>query len=149
MEKHMPRPEEYQKMVEKASPGSKPYKTVPLAFLVGGAICTAGEGLRKLYLLTGLSPDWASAMVSVSLIAVSALLTGLGVYDNIAKIGGAGTLVPITGFANAVVSPALEFKAEGMVLGTGSRLFIIAGPVIAYGLAASWVYGLIFWLFNR
>ena len=149
MEKQMPRPEEYQKMVEKASPGSKSYKTIPLAFLTGGAICTAGEGLRQLYLMAGLSVDWASAMVSVTLIAASALLTGLGVYDNIAKVGGAGTLVPITGFANAVVSPALEFKAEGMILGTGSKLFIIAGPVIAYGLAASWVYGFIFWLLNR
>ena len=149
MEKHMPKPDEYQRMVKEASRGSKSYKTVPLAFLVGGAICAAGEGLRKLYLMAGLSPNWATAMVSVSLIAASALLTGLGVYDNIAKVGGAGTLVPITGFANAVVSPALEFRSEGMILGTGSKLFVIAGPVIAYGLAASWVYGFIFWLINR
>ena len=149
MEKHMPKPDEYARMVKAASGRSKGWKNIPLAFLVGGAVCAAGEGLRQLYLSAGLSPDWAGAMVSVSLIAASALLTGLGVYDDIAKAGGAGALVPITGFANAVVSPALEFRPEGMVLGTGSRLFAIAGPVIAYGLAASWIYGFVFWLLNR
>lgn len=139
---------EYSKMVQKASPNSKSFRSILLAFLIGGAICTLGEALINLYLYVGVEKDMAFAGASISLIFLSALLTGLNVYDDIAKFGGAGTLVPITGFANAVASPALEFKTEGYVLGIGAKLFAIAGPVIVYGISAGVVYGLIAWLFH-
>ena len=118
------------------------------AFLVGGAICTVGQALRRLYTLWGLSMDDASACVSVSLIFAAALCTGLGCFDNLAKHAGAGTLVPITGFANAMVSPALEFRSEGLITGVGAKLFTIAGPVLVYGISASVVYGLLLVLFG-
>jgi len=137
---------EYSQMVKKASPPTKSYFTIPMAFLVGGAICTLGQGLINLYLYFGLDTEKASSLASITLVLISAVLTGLGLYDKIAKHAGAGTLVPITGFANAVVSPALEFKTEGFILGTGAKLFIIAGPVIVYGVSVSVVYGLIYWL---
>lgn len=149
LEKHMPTTERYAEMVKNTSGHSPSWKNIPLAFLIGGTICTIGEGLLHLYQFTGLTADWAGAMVSVTLIAASGLLTGLGVYDKIAKLGGAGTLVPITGFANAVVSPALEFKSEGLVLGTSAKMFLIAGPVIVYGLAASAIYGVILCLLGQ
>lgn len=139
---------EYGELVKKASPNSKSYKTIPSAFLVGGLICVIGQLLYALYETFGLNEDTAGILVSISLIALSAILTGFNVYDNIAKVGGAGTLVPITGFANAVVSPALEFKAEGYVLGLGAKMFIIAGPVIVYGMLASTVYGVILWIIS-
>ena len=118
------------------------------AFGVGGAICTAGQALRQLYQLWGLSMDQASACVSVTLIFAAALCTGLGCFDNVAKHAGAGTLVPITGFANAMVSPALEFRSEGLITGVGAKLFTIAGPVLVYGISASVVYGLLLVLFG-
>ena len=118
------------------------------AFLVGGAICTVGQALRRLYTLWGLSMDDASACVSVTLIFAAALCTGLGCFDNLAKHAGAGTLVPITGFANAMVSPALEFRSEGLITGVGAKLFTIAGPVLVYGISASVVYGLLLVLFG-
>ncbi len=149
MEKNMPSPQAYQQMVKEASKNSPSYKNIPMAYLIGGLVCALGEGLRQLYTFLGLTSDWAGAAVSITLIGLSALLTGLGIYDKIAKVGGAGTLVPITGFANAVVSPALEFKAEGLVLGTGAKLFAIAGPVIVYGITASWVYGIIIVLLGQ
>lgn len=139
---------EYGELVKKASPNSKSYKTIPSAFLVGGLICVIGQLLYTLYETFGLNEDTAGILVSISLIALSAILTGFNVYDNIAKVGGAGTLVPITGFANAVVSPALEFKAEGYVLGLGAKMFIIAGPVIVYGMLASTVYGVVLWIIS-
>lgn len=134
---------EYSELTKKASPNSKSYKTIPCAFLIGGLICVIGQLLGALYEYLGATPTDASTLVSVSLIALSVLLTGLNVYDNIAKVGGAGTLVPITGFANAVASPAQEFKSEGFVLGLGAKMFVIAGPVIVYGILASAVYGVI------
>ena len=121
-------------------------RNIPLAFLIGGLICTLGQGLTQWYLSMGMEKDVASAWTSVTLVGLSALLTGLKVYDNIAKFGGAGTLVPITGFANAVVSPAMEFKSEGLVLGLGAKMFIIAGPVIVYGVTAAAVYGVILYM---
>ncbi len=136
---------EYEELNKKASPGTKSYKTIPSAFLIGGFICVIGQALTNFYMSLGLVKDEASAVTSISLIFLSALLTGLNVYDNIAKVGGAGTLVPITGFANSVVSPALEFKSEGYVLGLGAKMFIIAGPVIVYGTLASVIYGVILW----
>ncbi|MBO6229939.1 MAG: stage V sporulation protein AC [Ruminiclostridium sp.] len=137
---------EYGKLAKKRSPDTKMYKTVPAAFAVGGLICCIGQLLTNIYKATGIEAETAGTLTSVTLVFISAVLTGFGIYDKIAKRAGAGTLVPITGFANAVVSPALEFKTEGYVLGVGAKIFIIAGPVIVYGLAASALYGLILFI---
>lgn len=137
--------EEYARRVEAASPPSPLVKDCALAFLFGGGICTLGQALLSLYQASGLPLTEARTAVSVTLILISASLTALGWYDNIAKHAGAGTLVPITGFANAVASPALEFRAEGMVTGLGAKLFAVSGPVLVYGVAAAMVYGFILW----
>lgn len=139
---------EYEKMSQKASPGTTWVKNMIMAFLFGGAICTLGQAMRDLYEFWGMQRQTALAFVSITLIALSALLTALRVYDNIAKIGGAGTLVPITGFANSIVAPAMEFKSEGYVVGIGGKMFVIAGPVLVYATASSMLYGLILWLFH-
>lgn len=141
-------PEEYAKLVKKASPNSQAAKNILMAFLIGGLICALGQALAILYQSNGLDKDTTAAAVSVSLIFLSVLLTGLNVYDDIAKVAGAGTLVPITGFANSMAAPALEFKSEGFILGLGAKMFIIAGPVIVYGISASIIYGLIIYLFR-
>ena len=138
--------QEYGELTKKRSPNSKLYKTLPKAFVIGGLICTLGEGLLNLYGYLGLDEKQAGAITSMTLIFLSALLTGLEIYDRIAQHGGAGTLVPITGFANAVVSPAIDFKSEGFVLGLGAKMFVIAGPVIVYGITASILYGLIYYI---
>ena len=138
--------DEYKKMGEKAVPKTKDLKNTLCAFLIGGAICALGQAVLNFYLGLGLSTPAASTACSITLIGLSAVLTGFGVYDNIAKIGGGGTLVPITGFANAVVAPAMEYKSEGFVLGLGVKIFTIAGPVIVYGVFASVVYGVIYWV---
>ena len=138
--------EEYKKMGEKAIPKTKSARNLTGAFLIGGTICLLGQFLLNFYLDLGLSTPAASSACSITLIGISAVLTGFGIYDNIAKFGGGGTLVPITGFANAVVSPAMEFKSEGFVLGLGVKIFSIAGPVIVYGVLASVAYGFIYWL---
>ncbi|HCD69037.1 MAG TPA: stage V sporulation protein AC [Ruminococcaceae bacterium] len=138
--------QEYGELAKRISPPSSMAKTIPMAFLIGGAICTLGEALLNMYGALGLSQDAAGAMTSMTLIFLSALLTGLKLYDRIAQAAGAGTLVPITGFANSVVSPALEFKSEGYVLGLGAKMFIIAGPVLVYGISASIVYGIIYYI---
>ncbi len=138
--------QEYGELAKRISPPSSMAKTIPMAFLIGGAICTLGEALLNMYGALGLSQDNAGAMTSMTLIFLSALLTGLKLYDRIAQAAGAGTLVPITGFANSVVSPALEFKSEGYVLGLGAKMFIIAGPVLVYGISASIVYGIIYYI---
>ncbi|NLH02225.1 MAG: stage V sporulation protein AC [Clostridiales bacterium] len=140
--------EAYGAYVKKKSPDSKLLPDMLKAFAVGGAICCVGQAIMNLFLKSGISLDLASSLTSISLVFIGALLTGLGVYDDIAKIGGAGTLVPITGFANSVVSPALEFKTEGFVTGTGAKMFIISGPVIVYGISASIIYGLILWVLS-
>lgn len=139
-------PTEYSQMVEQASPKSPSAKNIPMAFFIGGLICGIGEALRQLYIAAGLGKPEAAACVSVTFIGITAILTGLKVFDNIAKVAGAGTIVPITGFANAIVSPALEFKAEGYVLGLGAKIFVIAGPVIVYGTVASAIYGVILYI---
>ena len=139
-------PQKYQQMADAAVPPTAKLRTLLGAFLIGGLICTLGQALVNLYTSLGLDKTAAGSTTSVSLIFLSALLTGLGIYDKIAKYGGAGTLVPITGFANAMVSPALEFRPEGMILGVGAKLFAIAGPVICYGTLASVVYGVILWV---
>lgn len=134
--------EEYGKLVEDKSRPSPLGKNILSAFLVGGLICTLGQGLRSFY-GQWLDQDATGVAVSLTLILLAALLTGLGYFDDIARVAGAGTLVPITGFANAMVSPALEFKSEGMVTGTAAKLFVVAGPVLVFGISASVVYGLI------
>lgn len=140
--------EEYAKMAEKASPPSKSWKNCLIAFLVGGAICTFGQFLVNVYLNNGLDLKEARAAESITLIALTAIFTALKIYDNLAKHAGAGTLVPITGFANSMVSPAMEFKPEGFVTGIGAKMFVIAGPVLVYGITASVIYGVIIYLFG-
>lgn len=139
-------PKDYDKMSKKAAPPTNSLKNCLLAFLVGGTICTLGQALLGLYLSLGLEKDAAGAFVSVTLIAAAVLLTGLNVFDNLAKLGGAGTLVPITGFANAMSSAAIEFKSEGLVLGLGAKLFSIVGPVLVYGISAGVVYGVVYYI---
>lgn len=137
---------EYAALYRQASPPSPSYKTVPAAFLVGGAICALGQGLRILYEGAGLDGQSAGTAVSCSLILLGVLLTALRLFEKLARFAGAGTLVPITGFANAIAAPALEFKTEGFVLGSCVKMFSIAGPVLTLGISASVIYGLILWL---
>lgn len=139
---------EYDIIVKRNSPKSKTYVNCIKAFAVGGGICALGQGLLELFRLWGVAEDDAKTLVSVSLIFLGVLLTALGVYDKLAKHAGAGTLVPITGFANAVSSPAIEFKTEGFVTGLGAKMFIIAGPVIVYGVSSAIVYGAILWILH-
>ena len=136
----------YGKLIKELSPKSPIWRDCLKAFLVGGLICCLGQALLNGYSALGLSKEQSAIAECVTLVGLSALLTGLSLYDNIAKHAGAGTLVPITGFANAVAAPAVEFKTEGFVLGVGAKMFTIAGPVIVYGVSASVVYGLIYWL---
>lgn len=137
---------EYGELVKRSAPRSPMGRDCLGAFVIGGGICALGQLLMNLWAKAGFAQDDASALASISLVVLSALLTGLSVYDDIARFAGAGTLVPITGFANAVAAPAVEFRTEGFILGVGARIFTIAGPVIVYGLTASAVYGLIYYL---
>ena len=137
---------EYQLLVDEMSPKSPMGKDCILAFVIGGLICTLGQVFLNCYGKFGLEKDAAGTAASMTLVALSALLTGLSLYDNIAKHAGAGTLVPITGFANSISAPAVEFKTEGFILGVGGKMFTIAGPVIVYGISASVVYGFIYWI---
>lgn len=137
---------QYSEMYKEASEGTKSYITVTKAFFAGGLICMLGEFLSSVYENAGLTKEQYPVATSVTLIFISALLTGLGLYSKLAKFAGAGTLVPITGFANSVVAPAVEFKAEGFILGLGAKIFIISGPVILYGTLASVLYGIVYWL---
>ena len=140
-------PVEYQNYVKKMAPRSPLLKNMAMAFLVGGAICTVGQALHTLYASVGLDADTVSSLVSGTLVFLSALFTALGLYHRLARYAGAGTLIPITGFANAVVSPAIDFHAEGAITGTAVKMFTVAGPVIVFGTVASIVYGLILWAF--
>ena len=137
---------QYARLVREISPASPIKKNCFNAFWIGGTICLIGQLIQNGYLWIGLEKEQASTAASITLVAISALLTGLSVYDDIAKHAGAGTLVPITGFANAIAAPAVEFKTEGMVLGTAAKMFTIAGPVIVYGISASVIYGLLYWI---
>ena len=137
---------EYGKLVKELAPKSPVWKDCLLAFLIGGLICTLGQLAINGYLALELEKQDASTAASMTLVALSALLTGLSLDDDIAKHAGAGTLVPITGFANSVAAPAVEFKTEGFILGVGAKMFTIAGPVIVYGVSASVVYGIIYWI---
>lgn len=138
--------QQYDVLVQQRSPKSPTGKNCVGAFVIGGLICVLGQALGDLYGYLGATKMDAATLTSITLVCLSALLTGFGLYDDLAKIAGAGTLVPITGFANSVVSPALEFKTEGYVLGLASKLFIISGPVIVYGTLASSIYGLIYFI---
>ena len=137
---------EYQKLVDEISPNSPIGKDCLMAFTIGGIICAIGQFFINYYTKLGLDKTDAGTAASMTLVAISAILTGLSLYDNIAKHAGAGTLVPITGFANSIAAPAVEFKTEGFILGVGAKMFTIAGPVIVYGVSASVVYGLIYWI---
>ena len=139
-------PEEYQAYVKRKAPRSPIVKDTALAFLVGGGICALGQVIMNGYAGLGLDKTDAGTATSVTLVFLSALLTGLGLYTRLARYAGAGTLVPITGFANAVASPAVDFKSEGLITGTAVKMFTIAGPVIVYGVAASAVYGVVLML---
>ena len=135
--------EEYKEYSKKHQPKSKFCGNMLKAFLVGGIICCIGQLIQNLYMGAGLDKEAAASACSVTLVFLGALLTGLGIYDDLAKFAGGGSLVPITGFANSVVAPALEFKTEGFITGTAAKMFIISGPVIVYGIGASVIYGFI------
>ena len=137
---------EYGKLIKNIEPKSPIGKDCLNAFWIGGLICCIGQLCMNGYTALGLDKTGAGTATCITLITLSAFLTGLSLYDDIAKHAGAGTLVPITGFANAIAAPAVEFKTEGMVLGVGAKIFQIAGPVIVYGVSASVVYGLIYWI---
>ena len=141
-------PQEYGAVVKRNSPKSKTYVNCLAAFCTGGGICAVGQGIFEAYNALGLSEPDAKTLTSVTLIFIGILLTFLGVYDRLAKHAGAGTLVPITGFANAMSSPAIEFKTEGLITGIGTKMFAIAGPVIVYGTFAATIYGLILWVLH-
>ena len=140
---------QYDKMVKRASPPSRVLKNCIWAFFTGGTICLIGEVMVKAYMQANYTQADARTLTSVTLVGLSAVFTAMGWYSRLAKRAGAGTLVPITGFANAVVSPAIEFKSEGYITGVASKMFIIAGPVIVYGIIASVVYGVILYLKGR
>ena len=135
--------EEYKRFAERYVPRSPVKKNLLWAFLAGGLICCLGQFFLRLYGAAGLEKEQAGAAASITLVFLGAVMTGLGLYDSLARSAGAGTLVPITGFANAVVAPALEFKTEGLITGTAAKMFIIAGPVLVFGVGASVVYGLL------
>ena len=139
-------PEQYSRMTDSASPKSKSLVNIPVAFLSGGLICTAGQVILNIFESAGMDEKTAGTWTSIVLIFTSMILTGTGIYEKAAKHAGAGTLVPITGFANSVVSPAIESKSEGFILGVGSKIFTSAGPVILYGTAASLIYGIFYYL---
>lgn len=141
--------EDYKKYVEAHAKPSPILKNCIFAFLIGGTICTISEALCFLYLrIEAIPSSFAPTLASITLIFISVLLTGLSVYDKIAKVAGAGTLVPITGFANAVASPSIDSRAEGYILGVGAKIFTVAGPVILYSTLAGSIYGVIYWIFT-
>jgi stage V sporulation protein AC len=140
--------QQYTQLYKELSPSSPTLRNLPAAFLAGGTICALGQALLELYKKLGLEPRAAGTAVTVTLIFLGVALTALGVFEKLAKLAGAGTLVPVTGFANSVASPALEFKTEGFILGTCVKMFTIAGPVLVCGTVASVLYGLVLWFLN-
>ena len=139
---------EYQNYVDKKSPNSPILKNCFNAFWVGGLICTLGQIILNICKSRGLSQDISGTIVSIILIGISAFLTGLNIFNKIGKFAGAGSLVPITGFANSVVSPAMEYKSEGYIMGVGGKMFTVAGPVLVFGISASIIVGIIYLIFN-
>ena len=144
-----PTKKEYDKMTKKASPPSPKLKNSLFAFCIGGLVCTLGQVLLNLYIALGITKTDSKTLVSVTLIGLTAFFTALHLYEKYAKVAGCGSLVPITGFANAMVSPAIEFKAEGQILGIGIKMFTVAGPVLVFGVSASVVYGIIYWAIQK
>ena len=137
----------YKRFADAHAPRSPILKNCINAYWIGGLICVLGEALKTLYAqVCGMNAEDSATLVSVTLVFLAALLSGLGVFDNLAKIAGAGTLVPITGFANAVVSPAIDCRSEGVILGVGTKIFTVAGPVLLYGILSGSIYGVIYWL---
>lgn len=136
----------YKKYVKSRAPSSPIFKDMALSFLVGGTICALGQAIYDLYLYLKIEEQDVKTLVPITLVFIASLLTGIGVFDTIAKYAGAGTLVPITGFSNAVIAPALDDKSEGLILGVGAKMFTIAGPVIVYGIISSVIYGIIYWI---
>jgi len=141
-------PKEYQEYIKQRSPKSPLWKNLLFAFVIGGLICVIGQAVQNGWAAAGLDKEDAGSATACTMVFLSALLTGLNLYNKIARYGGAGTLVPITGFANAVVSPAIDFKSEGFVTGMAAKMFVIAGPVIVFGTLASVIYGVILMLFG-
>jgi len=139
---------EYSKYVEKKSPNSPIGKNITWAFIVGGIICMIGQFINNFFLDRGLPKDTVSAITSILLILTSIILTSLGWYDLIGKRAGAGSVVPITGFANSIASPAIEFKTEGLIMGLGAKMFTVAGPVLVYGISASIIVGFLYFIFS-
>jgi len=138
--------QEYKKFIEKKTPNSTLFKDICLAFLIGGLICIIGQLVLDGLKAMSVGEEDAGSYTSIIMVFLGAFLTGLGLYDRIAKFAGAGTIVPITGFANSVVSPAMEFKSEGLVLGLAAKMFIIAGPVIVYGILSSVLAGIVYYI---
>jgi len=138
--------QEYKKFIEKKTPNSTLFKDICLAFLIGGLICIIGQLVLDGLKAMSVGEEDAGSFTSIIMVFLGAFLTGLGLYDRIAKFAGAGTIVPITGFANSVVSPAMEFKSEGLVLGLAAKMFIIAGPVIVYGILSSVLAGIVYYI---
>ena len=139
---------DYQNYVDKKSPNSPIFKNCLCAFLVGGFICSIGQVIMEFCIYRGLSETLAGTVVSILLIALSAFLTGLNLFNKVGKIAGAGSLIPITGFANSIVAPAMEYKSEGYVMGVGAKMFTVAGPVLVYGISSAIVVGLVYLIFN-
>lgn len=137
---------EYEKYVQEKSPNSPLLRNIIMAFLIGGLICTVGQVISNFFKARGFSIEQSAGATAITMVLIGALLTGLNIYDSIAKYAGAGTIVPITGFANSIVSPAMEFKSEGYVLGIGAKMFVIAGPVLVYGITTSIVVGIAYYI---
>jgi len=141
--------QEFNNIVEKTKPKPKIFKNCLFAFIVGGAICDIGQFFQNIFTMINVPPDDVSTYVAIVMVFIGAFLTGLGIYDKIASFAGAGSVVPITGFANSIVSPAMEYKKEGFVFGVGAKMFTIAGPVLVYGISSSFVVGIIYYLIGR
>ncbi|NMA66009.1 MAG: stage V sporulation protein AC [Clostridiaceae bacterium] len=140
---------EYQKLVEKKAPGSKIIRNIFAAFITGGIICGIGQVVMNIAENFGADKDTQGAITSIVMIFLGAFLTGINLYDNISKFGGAGALVPITGFSNSIVSPAMEYKKEGYIMGVGAKMFLIAGPVLVYGIFASVIAGIVYFIWKQ
>ena len=140
--------EQYSKYVDKKSPNSPILKNCILAFFIGGLICSIGQIIFDFCTFKGMDTITSNTIVSISLIGITAILTGLNIFNKIGKVAGAGSLVPITGFANSIVSPAMEYKSEGYVMGVGAKMFTVAGPVLVYGISSSIVVGIIYFIFS-
>ena len=144
----METPSSYKERIKRLSPNSNALKNSLFAFLIGGLICLFGEIIANLFIIAGATKDNSYLLSTVTIILISGILTGVGIFDKIARLAGAGTLVPVSGFANAVVSPALDTRCEGYILGVGAKIFTVAGPVILYAVISGTVYGIVYYLIS-